>query len=186
MKRKDDTVIEFSGLKPGVYDFVFNLGETFFRPFQNDKIADGEVVFHVKMEKTEHLMVLTIAFSGTLNTVCDRCLAPLALPVSGEETVNVKFSDTAKSESCDEIVLPLNACQLDLGQQCYEMVAGSLPIRCVHPMDASGQPTCDPEMLTYLQEEAPQDEDEECAAPAATDPRWAALQSLKDKDEESK
>lgn len=191
MKRKTDTEIEFSGLKSGVYDFDFDLGKDFFEPYENDKLSAGEVTFHVKMEKTEHLMMLYLSFSGEVKTVCDRCLGPLTLSVSGEETVNVKFSDTAVSESYDDIVLPTNAYKIDLAQQFYEMVAVSVPLRCVHPDDENGVPTCDPEMLSYLSEESGEETDSENEPSGdecddETDPRWQALKALRDKDETKK
>lgn len=189
MKPKIDTEIEFSGLESGIYSFDFDLGRDFFKPYENDKLSAGEVTFHVKMEKTEHLMMLYLSFSGEVETVCDRCLGPLTLPVSGEETVNVKFSDTAVSESYDEIVLPTTAYKIDLAQQFYEMVAVSLPLQCVHPDTADGQSGCDPEMLKYLDADSESDgtgeADWEDHDEDETDPRWAALQALRDKGDKA-
>ncbi len=193
MERKCNTEIEFIDLKPGVYNFDFELDKSFFEPYGNEKLLNGVVVFHVKMEKTEHLMILFLSFSGNVESVCDRCLAPLTINVGGEETVNVKFSsETAVSKSDDEIVLPTNAYKLDLAQQFYEMVAVSLPLQCVHPDDEHGAHTCDPKMLLYITGSADvemgnEDDDDVSRDGDAdkvsgeTDPRWDALKALKER-----
>ncbi len=186
MKRRNDTEIEFSGLKPGVYTYDFELESDFFEPFDNDKLCSATVHFQVKMEKTERVMMLHFTFSGMLDTVCDRCLGPLTVTIGGEETINVKFSDSETSQSYDEIVLPTNAYKVDLAQQFYDMVAVTVPLQCLHPDGDDGQPSCDPEMLKYINIK----EDEEGVIETATsspqeaeeeiDPRWLALKSLKD------
>lgn len=190
MKRERSTEIEFSGLKPGIYDFDFELDKSFFEPYSNEKLSNGDVNFHVKMEKTEHLMTLSLSFSGTVETICDRCLAPLTIPIEGEETMNVKFSDTAVSESYDEIVLPTNAYKVDLAQQFYEMAIVSMPLQCVHPDDEDGNPTCDPTMLQYISgstdaggneedDNVPRDEGAD-KDDSEIDPRWEALKALRE------
>lgn len=182
MKRECNTEIEFSSLKSGIYDYSFELNRSFFEPYDNEKISNSNVCFHVKMEKTEHLMILFLSFSGQVDTICDRCLAPLTIPIEGKEVLNVKFSDTAVSESCNEIVLPTNAYKLDLAQQFYEMVAVSMPLQCLHPNDEGGSPTCDPAMLQYISkdDDEPRDGDADMGDGEIEDPRWEALKALRE------
>jgi len=171
-----DTTIQFSGLKSGVYTYNFKLDSNFFETFKNEKLHDGEVIFDVKLEKKERLMMFYFTYSGVIRTICDRCLGEMELPVEGKQTLCVKFSDTETSDNEDVVILPESEYKIDLAQWMYEYVAVAIPIQCVHPNDENGEPTCDPEMLQYLttaNSDAPMSDEQDI------DPRWAALQNLK-------
>lgn len=177
MKQNVDTVIQFSGLKSGVYHYDFTLDNSFFSEYKNEKILDANIVFDVKLEKKERMMMFYFTYSGEVTTTCDRCLGEMRLPVEGEQSLCVKFSDTEQSDDEDVIILPESEYKIDLAQWMYEYVAVAIPIQCVHPDDAEGNSTCDPEMTKYLSEEAKgeatqTDEDD-------IDPRWEALKNLK-------
>ncbi len=176
MSSETETTIQFSGLKPGSYDYHFELDSSFFEAYKNEKLQNGKVVFDIKMEKKEHLLMFYFSFEGSVKTTCDRCLGEMEWPIEGEETLCVKFSDTETTEDENVVYLPEDAFKIDLAQWMYEYVAVALPIRYVHPDDENGEPTCDPEMLRYIEENS-----EEAATPTdgETDPRWDALKKLK-------
>lgn len=168
-----DTEIQFSGLKPGRYEYAYTLGREFFEGFENENLRDGNVNFDVKLVKTEHELLFTFSFRGFVKTECDRCLGEMEVEVDGEETMCVKFSDTPTEECEDEVVLPTSAFKVDLAQWMYEYVVLAMPIQHVHPDDEEGNSTCDPEMLSYIQDEGQERSANE------VDPRWAKLLDLK-------
>ena len=174
MTNKVDTKIQFSGLKSGKYTYDFTLDGSFFSSFENESLEDGEVNFVVVMEKAEHLLTLDFSFTGCVRTVCDRCLRPLDIPVSGTERLFVKFSDTETSDDENIIVIPENEYQIELSHIMYEYVATALPMRCVHPDDENGNSTCDSEMLNLLDSMQLKEHDEN-----EIDPRWEKLKELK-------
>ena len=180
-----DTEIQFSGLKSGIYQFDYTLDDSFFSDFKNEKILGGKVFFDVKLEKKERLMLFFFAYSGKVRTTCDRCLDEIEWPIEGKETLCVKLSDTETSDDENVVILPESAFKIDLAQWMYEFVAVSMPIRCVHPDDADGNPTCDPEMMKYLSDEDWNEEEEEENGDdnengdTEIDPRWSALLKLK-------
>ena len=178
MKPKIDTVVRFSGLETGRYEYDYTLGNGFFEGFENEELREGKVNFAVVLEKRERLLMFNFAFEGVVKTVCDRCLGELEVPVSGEETLCVKFSNTETSDKEDVVILPEGEHQIDLAQWMYEYVAVRMPIQKVHE---EGQ--CDPEMLQYISEEhEPSEEDEvRVLGEGETDPRWDALKALKEK-----
>ena len=180
MKRNIDTIVRFSGLKSGVYEYDYHLDSSFFSTFENENLCDGTVDFKVQLEKTERTMMFTFSFSGIVKTECDRCLGEMDVPVEGEETLCVRFSDTERSDNEDVAILPEGAYQIDLAQWMYEYVAVSIPMQHVHPNDNEGNPTCDPEMLKYLNTGRTSGNNE--ASDPSTDevdPRWAKLLDLK-------
>ena len=179
MYQKIDTVIQFSGLKPGCYEYEYELDDGFFERFENEEISKGKVNFHVILERRERLLLLKFAFHGTLQTTCDRCLGEMEVPVEGEETLCVKFSDTETSEDADVLYLPEDAYQIDLAQWMYEYVAVAMPMQKHHP---DGE--CDPEMMKYISDERGETGDESLEVrdeSVETDARWDALKQLLEK-----
>ena len=168
MGKNDDRVIRFTGLKSGVYNYEFQLDDPFFEAFKNEEIKGGKVNFDVKMERMEHMLLFTFSFSGEVTTECDRCLGEMNVEVSGEEHLNVRFSDTEVSEDEETVILPESANEIDLTPWLYEYVAVRMPLQHIHP-----EGDCDPEMAKYITGDEPQRDAD------YTDPRWEALKSLK-------
>ena len=168
MGQKEDRIVRFSGIKPGVYTYNMLLDDTFFEGFENEEIKGGKVHFDVKMERNERVTMLTFVFQGEVRTVCDRCLGEIMVKVSGEEHLNVRFSDSEMTDDEQVVILPEEAHELDLTPWLYEFVAVRLPLQHTHP-----EGECDPEMVKYLvDEEHPHGDD-------YVDPRWEALKELK-------
>lgn len=168
MSKNDDRVIRFTGLKSGVYKYGFLLEDTFFEGFENEEIKGGKVNFDVKMERMEHILLFTFSFEGEVTTTCDRCLEEMTVRVSGEEHLNVRFSDTEESDDEETAILPESANEIDLTPWMYEYIAVRLPMQHAHP-----EGECDPEMVKYIaDEEQPRGDD-------YVDPRWEALNKLK-------
>ena len=168
MGQNDDRIVRFSGIKPGVYTYEMLLDDTFFENFENEEILGGKVHFDIKMERNERVTMLTFVFQGEVRTMCDRCLGVMSVEVSGEEHLNVRFSDSETTDDEQVVILPEETHELDLTPWLYEYVAVRLPLQHTHP---DGE--CDPEMVKYLvDEEHPQSDD-------YVDPRWEALKELK-------
>lgn len=180
MNANIDTTIQFSGLKSGKYKFEYVLDSSFFEGFENEELREGTVVFAVILEKSERHLMINFSFKGTILSTCDRCLGELEIPVEGEQTLCVKFSDTEFSEDEDVVFLPEDAYQIDLAQWMYEYVVISLPMVKVHP-----EGECDAEMLKFICEELDESEGEDDTVrelpDGETDPRWDALKKLIDK-----
>lgn len=175
---KKDFIVKFSGLKSGSYDYDFDLDDDFFLSYGNENLQSGSVKFNVKLIRRERLMTFEFDFSGKVGSFCDRCLKPLDIPVSGHETLYVKFSDNETSEDEDMVVLPENEYQIDLSQQMYEYVAVSLPMRNVHPDDENGNPTCDGEMMKILNNVAVEENQTETENNNEVNPIWEKLKEL--------
>lgn len=168
MSKNDDRIIRFTGLKSGVYSYDFQLGDPFFEACENEEIKGGRVNFDVKMERNERVTMFTFVFEGEVKTACDRCLGELTVPVSGEERLYVRFSDTETSDDEDTVILPEDANEIDLTPWLYEYVAVRIPLQHSHPEGA-----CDPDMVKYIAGDEPQQDGD------YTDPRWDALKELK-------
>lgn len=167
--QKNDTVVQFSGLKTGKYTYHYTLDDTFFEVFENEEIQHGTVTFEVEMEKKERMLVFQFSFHGTMVTSCDRCLGPMEVPVEGERMMCVKLSDGAPEEDEEMVIVPEQTFQIDLAQWMYEYVVMAMPMCHVHD-----EADCDPDMLQRL--ESQQDD---AQATETVDPRWEKLKELK-------
>ena len=183
MRPKVDTIVQFSGLKTGRYEYSYVLDKTFFEGFENEELREGKVDFEVVLERRERMLMFIFTFRGILKTTCDRCLGEMEVPVEGEEHLCVKFSDTETSEDENVVYLPESAYQIDLAQWMYEYVAVRLPMQKVHP-----EGECDPEMLKFITDESADErtagEGDEVVrelGEGESDPRWDALKQLLDK-----
>ena len=183
MKPKIDTVVQFSGLKTGKYEYSYELDNTFFEGYENEELREGKVNFEVVLERRERMLMFAFSFRGVVKTTCDRCLGEMEVPVEGEEKLCVKFSDTETSEDENVVYLPESAYQIDLAQWLYEYVAVRMPMQHVH---REGE--CDPEMLSFIMDEpadegASEDGEEVVRelGEGESDPRWDALKQLLDK-----
>lgn len=168
MSKNDDRTIRFTGLKSGIYTYDIQLGDSFFKEFENEEIKGGKVNFTVKMERMERMLLFTFSFAGELTTQCDRCLGEMKVSVSGEEHLNVRFSDTEVSEDEETAILPESANEIDLTPWLYEYVAVRMPLQHIH-----SEGDCDPEVTKYIADEEQKHGDD------YTDPRWDALKELK-------
>ena len=172
MSRNDDTIIRLSGLKPGRYTYDFTLGKEFFDDFENEEIRDGNVQIGAILEKTERVTTIKIALHGEVTTLCDRCLGEMRVPIEGEETLLLRFSDTEESDDENVAILPEGANEIDLSQWLYEYVAVRIPLQHSHE-----EGECDPETVSYIksEEELVREHEEN----REVDPRWEALKGLK-------
>ena len=172
MSRNDDTIIRLSGLKPGRYTYDFTLGKEFFDDFENEEIRNGEVQIGAILEKTERVTTIKITLHGEVTTLCDRCLGEMRVPIEGEETLLLRFSDTEESDDENVAILPEGANEIDLSQWLYEYVAVRIPLQHSHE-----EGKCNPETVSHIKsEEALEREREENRE---VDPRWEALRGLK-------
>ena len=172
MSRNDDTIIRLSGLKPGRYTYDFTLGKEFFVDFENEEIRAGKVRIGAILEKTERVTTIKITLHGEVTTLCDRCLGEMRVPIEGEETLLLRFSDTEESDDENVAILPEGANEIDLSQWLYEYVAVRIPLQHSHE-----EGECDPETVSYIKSEEELEREKE--ENREIDPRWEALRKVR-------
>lgn len=169
MSRNDDMTIRFSGLKSGYYVYDFTLDDNFFEEQKNEEITGGTVKVEARMEKKEHLLMFNFKLKGEIKTWCDRCLGEMTVPIEGEETLCVRFSDTEVCDDDDVEILPESAFEIDLTHWLYEYVAVRLPLQHIH---REGE--CDPDTVRFISTE----DETESKTEGDVDPRWESLRAI--------
>jgi uncharacterized protein len=165
-------VIPFGGLKQGNHQYPFEIDESFFDHFEYGEIKKGTLSVGLDLEKEGNLLVLNFNFRGQVEIPCDRCGELFSLAISGNDRLIVKSGSGYYEEDEMIQVIPEGESQIDVSPFIYEFIHLLLPIRRVHPDDMNGESTCNPEILKKL------DPEQKSSMP---DPRWEALNKLRDK-----
>ncbi|MGE4586399.1 MAG: DUF177 domain-containing protein [Mangrovibacterium sp.] len=165
--------IAFKGLALGRHTYDYHVDKRFFDYFDGGLANDGEVDVKVKLEKESSLMILWFSVNGTVDVQCDRCLDRYMQTVKSENRVFVKFGEEKRQEEDDIIWLGATDSLLNVAKLIYDFIILSLPARQVHPDDAEGRSTCNPDMLRRLEALSVQERPGKHA-----DKRWDKLKDI--------
>lgn len=159
--------IPFVGLKQGVHNFNFEIGNTFFDDFPFSIIEEGTISVELSLDKKDTLMVGTFKVLGTVLTNCATCNELFDAPIEGEMNIYYKFGHE-KEEDENLIVLPPEAYKIEPAQQIYELITVSLN---ANPRHKEGE--CNQEVLSLLSSYQRSSEENK-----ESDPRWDELNKL--------
>lgn len=162
------------GLGIGIHRFDFKIDQLFFEHFESSPIREADIDLHLDFDKRIDMYVLDFHISGTIRTDCDRCLAPIHLPVSEDYQLIVKFSYDPGEAEAEIVYVSPDIEQLNIAQYIYEYVVLSMPMIKVYDCTEDDPVPCDEEMLDRL--EAEEEED------ATPNPIWDELRKLTDND----
>jgi len=163
--------IPIGGIKEGHHTFNFEIDNSFFESFEESEIREGSLHAVAEVEKsTSHIDIVTL-ISGIVRIPCDRCLEMFDYPLDCTNRFVVKFGDERDESDPEIITVAHDEHYLDLMQFFYEFIYLALPIQRVHPDDPSGNSTCNPFMISKLNEHLVNSE-------IKIDPRWEELKKL--------
>ncbi len=117
---------------------------------ENHEGINGQFLVKMELVRDAGVTSLTFIVSGKADTICDRCLAPIAMPISAEYEMLVNFGDP--EESTDEVLFINHDIQkLDLGKHLYDFILISVPIRQrIEKCETMENSPCDTSVLQYL------------------------------------
>ncbi len=176
--RLKDYSISFKGLKNGLHNFEYQIGASFFNLFENPLVENGQLNAVVSLNKSQNLLVVDFNISGTVNSICDNCLAPIEIPVDCSNRLYFNFGLEYAEQSEEIIVLAYEDHQINVAQWLYEFIIVSIPIRHIHPEDENGNSTCNIQMLDRLDAYLVKEESTLEKKESNSDPRWDALKKL--------
>ncbi|MFK7937671.1 MAG: DUF177 domain-containing protein [Saprospiraceae bacterium] len=172
MKALGHFSIPVKGLGLGIHTYDFQLDKEFFTHFENSQITSGSIKVRTYFDKREDMYVFTFDWQGTTQSVCDRCLTDIQLPLKGAEQLVVKFAEVEREE-VDVIYIPMDTSHFNVARYIYEYVSLSLPLIKVYDCEEDENPPCDDEMLDRLYADEQSDEKE-----TTTNPIWDVLKDL--------
>ena len=179
MKNTREFELAWVGLKPGLQAYVYTLGDSFFKEMDApEEFSNWGVTVKLFFEKHSTFFRLRFEVGGTVTVACDRCADPFPLVLWDEFGLIVKLAgeedEEVGEEEADVVFIPRSETVLNVAEWLYEFSLLSIPLQRLHPNNADGTSGCNPEvlqMLGHMQENA--------AAAAPADTRWAGLEAFK-------
>lgn len=156
MGKRRDFDIAFVGLKPGIHEFTYEVGDEFFAEFETTEIQHCDAVVKVTLEKNTSFMILKFEIDGSVSVSCDRCGNPLALMLWDEFQLVIKQVESPdemneNEDDPDIYYISRNESHLHLAGWIYEFVLLSIPTQRMCPEDENGNSQCNKEVLEMLQ-----------------------------------
>lgn len=176
MKKLNEYLISFVGLKLGKHQFEYQINKAFFDHFEYDDFESADIKVDLVLEKKSLMLELHFNHKGSVHVPCDVTGEMFDLPVEGNLRVVVQFGDEFNNENEELLILPHGEHQLDVSQYIYEMIALSVPLRRVHPGVEDG--TLQSVALDKLNELKVTEVEEEVEEEKEIDPRWDKLKQL--------
>ena len=152
MQRLVEFSIPLSGIKNGRHEYKFQVGSEFFSHFKDSPVKNGDLEVLVELDKRIDMLVVDFEIDGRVSTECDRCLASIGLPISGNYQLLVKFDESEKSEDVDFITISPDTQSFDLAPFAYEFIVLSIPMIKVYDCEDDDPRPCDDDMLDKLDE----------------------------------
>ncbi len=176
MKGLVEYKIPYQGIKDGKHYYSYEIDRSFFDVFENpDGVEQAALEVAVELDKSATMLVLDFTFNGNISVPCDRCNDPVSFPLEGQkERLIVKFNDASLADASEDIlVLHIGEDELDLSAIIFEYVTLLTPRFIAHPEDE-----CNEEVIQAINSLSVEPEENE---ENQIDPRWADLDSLKNK-----
>lgn len=142
--------LPIQGLKTGVHHFKFEVDSAFFARFEGSPVQIGKVLFELELDKRPDMMLLDFILEGFVKAECDRCTAPIDLPLEDERQLIVKLGE-AEGELEDEVIfIHRDAPEFNVAKYLYEFVVLALPITNTYDCESDPVPPCNFEVLKHL------------------------------------
>ena len=177
MKKLNEFLIPFIGLKLGKHQFEYQINKAFFESFDYDEFESADIKVSVVFEKKSTMLELNFKHKGTIHVPCDLTNEMFDFPIKGKLKVIVQFGEEYNDDNDELLILPHGEHEINIAQIIYEMIALSIPFRKVHPGVKDG--TLDSEALRKLNELRVEEiKEENKNTEDNIDPRWDKLKQL--------
>lgn len=167
--------IPFAGLKFGKHIFTFEIGEKFFKIFDQPPVSEGDLYVHLTFDKRrENFFVLDFFIDGSIHSECDRCLRAVEIQINGSHQLIIKtVADFDNIDLNDPTVMYIveEDISINVAQLLFEYISLNIPIRKTCEDDIMGNKQCNQKVMRILKGE--QEEKQ------VMDPRWDSLKNLK-------
>jgi len=166
MKYNREFEIAWQGLKLGVSEYTFSIGDEFMKEHHApEEFNDWHAEVKLKFDRQPSFFQLHFDIAGYVTAPCDRCGDDFKLDLWDEFDLMVKLTgdledEEAGEEEADIAFITRSESILNIGNWIYEFVMLSVPLQKLHRENADGTPGCNPEALKLLSqltehEEAP-------------------------------
>jgi uncharacterized metal-binding protein YceD (DUF177 family) len=170
--------IAFVGLKSGITEFDYELGEEFFDAEHPVDFENCQANVKLSLDKHSDFMQLKFEVGGKAAVQCIRCGNPLDVTLWDDFNILVKMVDnpTEMNETNDDpdvFFIAKNETHLDVKDWLFEFVQLSIPTHPECGEDEKGETKCNKDVLKMLENFKDNQEQNE-------NPIWKGLDKFKD------
>ena len=178
MKVLEAFQIPIIALEDKTYTYTFTGDDSFFDAFEQDWVEKGQFDVKVDLTKSALMIQVQMQITGSIELVCDRSLETFDYPLNVNEKLIYKYSDHSEDLGDNLFLLDRKEPKLDLSQDIFDFIALEVPMKKLHPRFLADEDPEAEDVFIYTTDRA--DEKPASTNDEAIDPRWAALQKLKD------
>lgn len=147
--------IAFVGLKPGIHEYAYEIGDQFFDAFQQQDFRNCKAHVRLTLDKKTGFMLLKFEIGGTLEVNCDRCNSNLPLELWDEFNITVKMVEepelmNKQEDDPDIYYISHGESHLDVENWIYEFINLSIPMHKVCTYENMDGPHCNKAALDAL------------------------------------
>lgn len=181
-------IFPLRGLGQGLYNYDLVVDDAFFASFVDSPVSRADIKLALTVDRRTREMILVFDFSGTIATICDRCMADIDLPISASNQLIVKFTADADEleDEAELIYLHTDTSLFNVAPYVYEAVLLAIPMIRTFECRAGELPyPCDEEMLSRIDDSIEYPEEMEATDASADEPvedkpsPWDVLKDLK-------
>jgi uncharacterized protein len=165
--------LPIQGLKNGIHTYQYVLDGSFFQHFEDSPISECEIEVGLELDKRSDMMVFHVDLVGWMSTSCDRCSAPIQMPIEDAHDLFVKYSEEKEEDDDEVIFIPRDAPSFNVAKYLYEFSVLSMPMTNVYDCENDDPRPCNMDVLKYLETKHEDDDD------ADQNSVWDALKDLK-------
>jgi uncharacterized metal-binding protein YceD (DUF177 family) len=182
MSNRREFEIPFVGLKPGIHEFEYRIGDKFFDAYQQQDFKNCNGSVRLTLDKKNGFMLLKFEVAGTMEVICDRCGNSLPIDLWDEFNILVKLVEepelmNRQEEDPDVYYISRGESHLHISDWIYEFINLSIPLRRMCPEEEIGGKYCNKEVLNMLRK---MDNKKE----KPSNPLWQGLEKFKSMDGE--
>ena len=155
MGNRREFEIAFVGLRPGLHEFQYEVGDKFFVDYQQADFTNCHVKIRLVLEKNTSFLMLKFEVGGTVDVMCDRCGNTLNMDLWDEFNMIVKLVENpddmnAEEDDPDIYYISRTESHLHIANWIYEFISLSIPMQRMCKEDEIGGPQCNQEVLDVL------------------------------------
>ena len=167
--------IHIYNLSLGEHDYEFEVNENLFEAFENEIVKRGKLIANISLKKSETMIEMDFRISGQVELECDRSLDLFDYPLAFEKRIIFKLGDVEEELSDEILVISRDTQTINVASLIFEFIGVEIPMKKLHPRFADEDEDEEGRLIFSSAEEDKEEKTE-------PDPRWEALQKLKNKE----
>jgi len=133
----------------GNHQVSFSLDDRFFLQFEGGILDNGHFEVICQLNKLSDSMMLNMSFDGHTKTNCDRCLAPISLPLRGMTTYLIKFDEKDLDEG-ETIFIDKDKLDWNISTLIWDTINLAVPLSRVYDCETEDPLPCDTVVLQKI------------------------------------